>query len=142
MAKAKSHSHSNRGRDASDIAKSRRVFRVQPDLPLDYPQPVRSVTRVKPTQLNLFEIEDRRTYHPKAEKRAARSFTRAQHQLVVAPSTPKVAYPSAQVAFQAPDNVLVCVRRQRRKEVLHALQKAGKRGQKRPRRSYYSSIKC
>lgn len=48
----------------------------------------------------------------------------------------------AQLAFTAPRETLVCVRRARRKEVLHALRKTGKGGQRRPRRSPWSKIKC
>lgn len=46
------------------------------------------------------------------------------------------------LAFKAPEYVSVCVRRQQRREVLHALQKAGKRGQKRPRRGTYTGVHC
>lgn len=47
-----------------------------------------------------------------------------------------------QLAFTAPAETIVCVRRRRRKEVLFAKNKTGKRGQKRPRRTAWSDTKC
>lgn len=49
-----------------------------------------------------------------------------------------------QIAFTAPRETIQCVRRQRRKEVMFAKNKAGKgKGrQRRPRRSRWSDIKC
>lgn len=45
--------------------------------------------------------------------------------------------------FAAPQSVVMCVRRHRRREVLHAFGKAGKRGRKgRYRRNMWSSVKC
>lgn len=104
-------------------------------------------------------IEDRRTWHPEGPRRPARSFNSSRHRLKAAPSSIQrtAQVPSGrfanplkiwdtpathQVAFERPQSVLVCVRRKIREQVLHALNKTGKRGQKRPRFSYYSSIKC
>lgn len=47
-----------------------------------------------------------------------------------------------QIAFSAPAETLVCIRRKRRKEVLFAKRKTGKGGQRRPRRTPWSKIKC
>lgn len=47
-----------------------------------------------------------------------------------------------QIAFSAPAETLVCVRRRRRKEVLFAKKHTGKGGQKRPRWNRWSSTKC
>lgn len=44
--------------------------------------------------------------------------------------------------FVHPKKVLICVRRKMRKQVLHAFNKTGKSGQRRPRRSPYSDIHC
>lgn len=45
--------------------------------------------------------------------------------------------------FSAPESVSVCVRRKRRKEVLHALKKAGRGGpQRKRRRSQWSHVSC
>lgn len=46
------------------------------------------------------------------------------------------------IAFSAPKETLVCIRRSRRKEVLFAKRKTGKGGQKKPRRSPWSEYKC
>ena len=101
------------------------------------------------SQLSL--IEDRRVYNPLGSLSPARSISRNTHALVVpndrvSPSRSRsnrsFLSPPSFVGFQAPKKVLVCVRRQRRKEVLHALKKTGRVGQRRPRFSDYSSIKC
>jgi len=47
-----------------------------------------------------------------------------------------------QIAFSAPAETLVCIRRKRRKQVLFAKRKTGKGGQRRPRRSRWSDVKC
>lgn len=104
----------------------------------------------------LLHVEDRRLFEP-----GVRPFRtlRSRARLVVAPrprAKPSVAKRSdaprrhsaffsgvpARIAFKAPERVLVCIRRQRRKEVLHAKGKAGKVGQRKPRRSAASSISC
>lgn len=47
-----------------------------------------------------------------------------------------------QIAFTAPAQTLVCVRRAQRKEVLFAKKKTGKGGQRRPHRTAWSEVKC
>jgi len=51
---------------------------------------------------------------------------------------------STRIGFQYPWQVMICVRRKRRKEVLHALKKTGGRGapHKKPRRNYWSEVRC
>lgn len=103
---------------------------------------------VQSAQLDLIDflrsIEDRRTYDPSGHV-SARSFTTPHHTLVPAtthhPYTNKKTIPSG-VAFKHPEEVLVCVRRKQRKEVLHAFNKTGKSGQRRPRRSRFSDVHC
>jgi len=51
-------------------------------------------------------------------------------------------YSPSAVAFKAPSRVLLCVRRQQRKEVMHAYSFAGKSGQRSPRRNQWSHIRC
>lgn len=46
------------------------------------------------------------------------------------------------VAFADPSSTLICMRRSRRREVMFARRKAGKRGQKRPRFNRFSKISC
>ena len=104
-----------------------------------------------PSQLEMFDlpsIEDRRTFHPEGPNRPARSLSSSRHRLRV-PKTPsryqyslKKSYVPHEIGFVDPERVLVCVRRRQRRQVMHAMKKAGKRGQRRPRRSYYSSVSC
>lgn len=90
----------------------------------------------------LTAIEDRRTFNPAGPRRSARSFNRAHHALKVKPVRGSRRLPT-KVMFDAPKKVLVCVRRQRRKEVIFAKGKAG-RGHARlsPRRNWYSDVSC
>lgn len=132
MARKSSRSTTQR-RDTPRIANSR-VFRTQPELPFGLP-------------LNLSSVEDRRAFHPMGELRPAKNLRGASHQLVVRNAAPAHAvrnpyFVNRGVAFQAPRDVLVCIRRENRREVLHALNKTGKVGQKKPRYSHYSSISC
>lgn len=129
MAKSKSRNRQSR-RDA-----------ISSLMPTALPSAVRS-----PSRSLLRQIEDRRSFYPEPATRPALLFSGAKHSLIA--STPKKATKRAksrvpsQVAFYAPSQVLVCVRRKRRKEVLHALRKTGKRGQRRPRRNSLSHIRC
>lgn len=98
-----------------------------------------------PTQTLLTTIEDMRAFDFEPGTRPARLFSGSTASIGVsdAPKSKngrsRVPY---QVAFKAPAETLVCVRRARRKQVLHALRKTGRGGQRRPRRSKWSSIKC
>lgn len=115
--------------------------------------------KVTHTAPKLSEIEDRRTWHPSGKTRPARSLTRSQHQLKIATkrhTSPRSTDPvhkkiqrardarlPHRVQFDAPENVLVCIRRKQRKQVLFALRKTGKGARaRRHRQSYYSSIGC
>lgn len=105
-------------------------------------------------QSPLSLYEDRRTFNPEGDLAPARSFNQSRHRLIYPNSQPNVnknrtpsntrtiKYPSASIAFDNPDKVLICARRKIRKEVLHALKKSGKTGQRRPRYNYYSKISC
>lgn len=94
---------------------------------------------------SLMELEDLRTFDFEPATRPPRR-TDGGYASVVA-STPqtnkkapsKVPY---QISFSAPAETLVCVRRSRRKEVLFAKKKTGRRGQKKARWSKWSTIKC
>lgn len=109
------------------------------------------VTHTAPKALT--PIEDRRTYHPQGKARPARSLNKSQHRLAIATSKPahvrsakrsvgQARLPHA-VQFEAPKQVLVCIRRKARKEVLFALRKTGKGARaKRHRQSYYSNVRC
>lgn len=98
--------------------------------------------------LSLFE--DRRTWHPEGTYRPARSFNRSSHLLTLAPaltrrprrSRPFKQLPSHTVAFDQPQNVLICVRRERRRRVLFAKKKTGYGRRRRPTFGWYSKISC
>lgn len=107
-----------------------------------------------PSLSPLSMFEDRRRFHPAGPLRSPRTFSRRPYRLVLhdrkyatVKSSPRnrFLFPSqtkAVIAFDAPRSVLVCVRRHRRKEVLHALGKAGRVGQRKPKRNFYSSVHC
>lgn len=141
---AKSKSYKNKHNNSGRVALANANTSVLPPI---------SISPRSLLNLDLFplaDIEDRRYYNPQGAFAPARSFSKPRHRLKAIDRTPPTgdlfrknrSQTRALIAFQAPQNVLVCVRRQRRKEVLHALNKAGKVGQRRPRRSFYSSISC
>lgn len=104
------------------------------------------VRRSVPSSLSL--IEDRRFFHPLVDVAPARSF-RARPRLVVhSPNVNrnavrnKFAVPSG-IGFDVPRNVVICVRRKSRKEVLHALKFTGRgSGAGKKRRNYWSDVSC
>lgn len=132
-------SRSRRGRVTTDNAKR--------SLPLSQPYRLSAFDRRRQMRFSFMqETEDRRTWHPEGPQRPARSLYRARHWLTLAQPRKANQRPSrgvpVAVGFEDARNVLICQRRQRRREVLHALRKAGKTGQRRPRRSWYSSVSC
>lgn len=99
-----------------------------------------SAPRLSPTILP--EIEDRRTWNP--TKKIARPASIRKDQARVTLKSPRAKHLQTKtpIGFAVPEKVALCVRRNIRKEVLHAKKIAGKSGLKRPRRNYWSSIKC
>lgn len=97
-------------------------------------------------RISLKAIDDRRTFDFEPAGRPARLFTGSTATITATPVAKKTGRARSrvpyQIAFTAPQETLVCVRRQRRKEVLHAHKKTGKRGQRKPRRSAYSNTRC
>lgn len=126
---------------------------ANPRLPLSQTPPLATM---RARQISLFpdltEIEDRRRWHPLGAHAPAAGLSKPRHRLKMSEPLPPNRDPfgdtlrkrgsSPTIAFSVPTPVAICVRRKQRKEVLHALKKTGKTGQKRPRRSYYSSISC
>lgn len=102
------------------------------------PRPLRS------SQLRT--VQDLRTFDFEPATRPAQLFSGVTASITANPIPKNSARARArvpyQIAFAAPSETLVCVRRHRRKEVLFAKKKAGKRGQRRPRRSAWSEYKC
>lgn len=115
--------------DASDIA-SRRL--LSPVAPLD----------------PLVELEDNRTYHPSGRNRAPRFAARltarnrqpSRYQAKVG-FRPR-SQTKAVIAFADPDQVVLCVRRKERREVLFAKRRHGRGGRRPRRRTWKSQISC
>lgn len=101
------------------------------------------------------QTEDRRTWTPH-KPRPARTVTGNRSSFKRALGIARVALdPGRRVAraintpaqgliqsFNVPGRVMVCVRRKIRREVLHALGRAGKGGGKKRRRNEWSNVKC
>lgn len=89
--------------------------------------------------VSLGDVEDTRHFHPQGPRRPS---MRATGQV----ATLKRSYQSLthQIGFSNPNNVIRCVRRKTRKEVLFAFNKQRKKGQSggRYKRNYWSKIKC
>lgn len=90
----------------------------------------------------LTEVEDRRTYHPLDVFRPAMEIGGTQTTQRVVKKSPYSKLPFG-LSFAKPDATIICIRRNQRKEVLHAMRKTG-RGQsrKRPSKNWYSKIGC
>lgn len=90
----------------------------------------------------LSEVQDGRAWRPDASRRwgAPQRLLGGQPARLEARPPPA---PFGQVAFQTPQQVIPCVRRQQRKEVLHALKRTGKgSGGGRKHRTPESNIRC
>lgn len=138
---AKSNSKKKR-RDTTDIT-NRRL-------------PLRS-TDITTLPSTLSDFEDRRNWNPEGMFAPAKSFYKPRHRLVSVPDqnvnkqkqsnrknslTNLFKSVPARIGFDKPKDVLICVRRKIRERVLHALKKTGKKGQRRPKFNWYSSITC
>lgn len=99
---------------------------------------------IQPREL-LRLYEDRRTWSPeKPSARVPRSFSRPTQLRGTSDtrSSHSAKFPPSAQAFKNRDEVLMCVRRRVRKEVLHALKKTGRGGQKSPRWNAWSQVHC
>lgn len=100
----------------------------------------------RPVNLSLFQ--DLRTWHPEGPARPAFAKPRSAARIVVSRGRQDRARrmgesPHPGLSFAAPDKVVLCVRRKRRKQVLFAKKKTGKGSRaKKRRRNYWSSISC
>lgn len=138
-------SRSKRGRDVSSAASAHRyrprpVPRVSASMSV-LPQLSRTND---PFGVLALPVADRRTWHPAGPltRPWAAPFSSSRQVAKQNPSFNQPSYTKAVVAFQAPDGVAVCVRRKRRKQVLHAKGVAGKKGIRRYRRNYTSNYSC
>lgn len=93
----------------------------------------------------LPSIEDRRLYSPERAPRA-RGLSKLASQVALAPAKPvrsKGHYVPDVFRFNMPNKVAICVRRQKRREVLFALKRTGKGSRVRKRRrNDYSDVSC
>lgn len=94
----------------------------------------------------VLAVDDRRFFDPAGPLRPAYSFGRDARR-IIAKSSPVGSLRndtnlSARVGFAVPKRVAVCVRRQQRKEVIHALGKQGAGARARRRRSVWSNVDC
>lgn len=111
----------------------------------------------QPSMVDLVELEDRRLFVPGTPSlpsvpayRPAKARNRAATRLTVRRATQVATPPRFErlgpfVAFAEPRSVALCIRRQRRRQVMHALDLAGRRGvgRGRPRRrNEFSSVSC
>ncbi|QKI28948.1 hypothetical protein 2 [Kummerowia striata microvirus] len=98
----------------------------------------------------LQPVEDRRSFHPLGVTRPARLVSgHPAPPHVVRRSSKVIAHRShlpelrPEIHFAVPKKTIICVRRKRRKEVLHALKKVGRRsGRGAKSRNWFSEIKC
>lgn len=103
---------------------------------------------VRPLSTVLRELEDRRTFHPDGGLRVPVAFRRSSAKLVASrvqkwPVVRTWNDIPVGVSFSVPFDVLRCVRRKVRKEVIHALRLTGKgAGAKRRRRDDFSNVRC
>lgn len=116
---------------------------------------VSALPRLKTIDLRVFE--DRRAFHPDPFIRPAFALPRSASRLVVHPNVNKSNTPTHtvgpplrgsiphRIGFEVPRQVVLCLRRKRRREIMHALGKAGRggvgRGRKR-RTNEFSEIGC
>lgn len=104
------------------------------------------VPRFSVSPLSLSLIEDRRFYRPEPTPlRPVFSITSRSAARIVAKQNPRYKPDSqtkAILAFAEPDVLPLCIRRKRRKQVLHAKGIAGSRGLRPPRRNSWSEVSC
>lgn len=95
----------------------------------------------------LSEIEDRRFFDPQPDRfpRGVRRWKAALASYLsrpaVHPTRGRAVFLPAEQFFKVPETVALCARRKSRREVLHALKRAG-RGVAKPRRTWRSELKC
>ncbi|MEM2002535.1 MAG: hypothetical protein QXT77_07830 [Candidatus Methanomethylicaceae archaeon] len=101
------------------------------------------VSRPTPHEVLAAVLSDNREWHPEGRDRPVRATRRPAARLVVpSPLHDPAAGTKARIMFADPARVDVCARRSIRRQVLFALGKAGRNGQKTRRMRPESSISC
>lgn len=131
-----------RKRDTTDITLNSNQSLTSLLRPARMVSPIRlTYSRVDPVTLDvsLGDVEDNRRFHPDGPRRPQQ---RATGQVATLRRT--YASLTHQIGFSNPNNVIRCIRRKTRKEVLFAFNKQRKKGQSggRYKRNYWSKIKC
>lgn len=129
MARKRSKKQNRPPRDTFDT-------RYQPVRVVVGPRPMRWMSPLPPTKI---VTADRRQWHPERWGQPVVATRRAAARIVVPPKPGPVL--TSRLAFSDPKRVLVCHRRKTRREVIHALGKAGG-GNASPRRKPTSEIQC
>lgn len=110
--------------------------------------PMESLTlglRSQTAMTGLTMLDDLRAFDFEPDTRPARLLSGVTASVGATHAPKKNQAPSKvpyQIAFSAPAETLVCIRRKRRKEVLFAKRKTGRGGQRRARWSKWSNTKC
>jgi len=113
------------GRGISISTANRRL----PPVIISLPRAPLSVSSLSP----VLQLEDRRRFQFDGSVRAPAAVRRSDTRLVDR---------GTRVTFAVPDRVAMCVRRKVRKEVLHALNVAGRTGIKKRRTNFWSKVGC
>lgn len=102
---------------------------------------------IRPLDLRVFE--DRRTYHPDRLRPPLTVSRRDQRKLLdvatrgAVRSQPPLHRPARSVlSFAVPKKVLICMRRERRRETLFALGRTGRGARSVKRRNEWSAVSC
>lgn len=89
------------------------------------------------------DVDDRRRFHPSGVDRPVRTARGLGVRLVPkSRGAQREGVVPAALAFGGPSSVLICMRRQRRRQVLNALGVAGRSGLRPPTRNWTSEISC
>lgn len=127
------------------MARRRRKRIQRRDAKVSTPSLTVRLSRSKPVAvLELRPVEDRRRFHPLGVYRPARRIDgRAVSRHVVDDRRSRGRYLPTKIKFAVPRATAICIRRRRRKEVLHAKQLVGGgRGRRAPRRNWFSEVRC
>lgn len=135
------------GRDDTSVTKELRSW-AEPSLP-------ESLVRQRPI-LDMTSLEDRRHFHPLHDDRPALTFDGTPAHISHDPNVnnrtskrtfnrpPRVSSNPLSVFREPARQIMVCVRRKQRTEILHAFKQTGrgKGGRKPPKKTWLSNIKC
>lgn len=127
--------------DVTPLVKAPALREVEDRRRFNFDGPRRPALQVSGRPARVVAVDRDRARPTTWTKVGAAKVRRAQYQ--VNRFGPKiVSQTKARLAFHIPRNVIVCIRRKVRREVMHALNKAGKGGMAPPKRNWLSRIGC